>query len=389
MEAHDKPLNGLKIVDFSAVFAGPICTRLMSDCGADVIKVEPPVGGDVIRGPFGRSRLFAHFNAGKKCVALDLAKSKGQELARELISEADVVVENYRPGIMSKFGLDYASLKDDFPGLVYRSISGFGQTGPHVHRAAYAPVAHAASGFDHVHQHDQIDAEAPPPVWGIMVADMLTGSYAHGAILTAMLGRERHGRGEYIDVTMLESMMMLIPSQIQFAQVENPPPTAGFRPIQCKDGFVMVCIVSGKNLKCLAETIGKPELVEDERFQLGNRNKHQDAFFGEVESFTSRYTVDEAEQLLNDGGVPCSRYNSPSDLFSHPQLTERSSFKQFEDDTSTFLIQNAPYLLNGCDISTTPTNPALGEHTLEIFSKNWDQATLDNWRAEGVVGFPD
>ena len=137
------------------------------------------------------------------------------------------------------------------------------------------------------------------------------------------------------------------------------------------------------------EVADEPEQAEDERFQLGNRNKHQDAFFGEVESFTSRYTVDEAEQLLNDGGVPCSRYNSPSDLFSHPQLTERSSFKQFEDDTSTFLVQNAPYLLNGCDISTTPTNPALGEHTLEIFSKNWDQATLDNWRAEGVVGFPD
>ena len=389
MEKPDKPLNGLKIVDFSAVFAGPICTRLMSDCGADVIKVEPPVGGDVIRGPFGRSRLFAHFNAGKKCVALDLGTSKGQEMARELISEADVVVENYRPGIMSKFGLDYASLKDDFPSMVYCSISGFGQTGPHVHRAAYAPIAHAASGFDYVHQHDQIEPEAPPPVWGIMVADMLTGSYAHGAILTALLGRQRHGRGDYIDVTMLESMMMLIPSQVQLAQMENPPPTGGFRPIQCKDGFVMVCIVSGKNLKCLAETIGKPELVDDERFQLVNRSQYQDDFFGEIEAFTSRYTVDEAEGLLNEGGVPCSRYNSPSDLFSHPQLTERSSFKQFEDDTSKFLVQNSPYLLKGCDISTTPTNPLLGEHTLEIFGKNRDRATLNSMRAEGVVGFPD
>ena len=389
MEERDKPLHGLKVVDFSAVFAGPICTRLMSDCGADVIKVEPPIGGDVIRGPFGQSRLFAHFNAGKKCVALDLASNKGQELARELISDADVIVENYRPGIMSKFGLDYASLSDDFPRIVYCSISGFGQTGPQVHRAAYAPIAHAASGFDHVHQRDQIEPEAPPPVWGIMVADMLTGSYAHGAILTALLGRERHGRGDYIDVTMLESMMTLIPQQIQSAQMENPLPTGGFRPVQCKDGFVMVCIVSGKNLKCLADTIEKPELVDDERFQLGNRSQNQDAFYGEVESFTSLYTVDEAEQILNEGGVPCSRYNSPSDLFSHPQLTERSSFKQFEDDTSAFLVQNAPYLLKGCDISTKATNPALGQHTLEVFGKHVDQATLQNWRAEGFIGFPD
>ncbi len=389
MVERDKPLHGLKVVDFSAVFAGPICTRLMSDCGADVIKVEPPIGGDVIRGPFGQSRLFAHFNAGKQCVALDLATNKGQELARELISDADVVVENYRPGIMSKFGLDYASLSDDFSRIVYCSISGFGQTGPQVHRAAYAPIAHAASGFDHVHQRDQIEPEAPPPVWGIMVADMLTGSYAHGAILTALLGREKHGRGDYIDVTMLESMMTLIPQQIQSAQMENSPPTGGFRPVQCKDGFVMVCIVSGKNLKCLAETIGKPGLVDDERFQLGNRSQNQDAFYGEVESFTSLYTVDEAEQILNEGGVPCSRYNSPSDLFSHPQLTERSSFKQFEDDTSAFLVQNAPYLLKGCDISTTSTNPVLGEHTLEIFGKHVDQVTLQNWRAEGFIGFPD
>jgi len=385
----DKPLGGLKVVDFSAVFAGPICTRLLSDCGADVIKVEPPVGGDVIRGPYGRSRLFAHFNAGKKCVALNLAMAEAQELARELIADADVVVENYRPGIMAKFGLDYDSLKDEFPGLVYCSISGFGQTGPQVHRAAYAPIAHAASGFDHVHQQDQPDAEAPPPVWGIMVADMLTGSYAHGAILTALLGKERHGRGEYIDVTMLESMMMLIPTQIQFAQIDNPPTVAGFRPVLCKDGFVMICIVSGKNLKCLADTIGKPELAKDDRFQLGARNNNADAFFAEIEAFTSQYTVDEAERLLNDGGVPCSRYNSPADLFSHPQLIERSSFTTFEERTNSFLIQNAPFLLRSVDISTNPTNPALGEHTLEVLGRSKDKEALEALRSQGVIGYPE
>ena len=389
MNRRSKPLDGLKVVDFSAVFAGPICTRLLSDCGADVIKIEPPMGGDVIRGPFGRSRLFAHFNAGKRCVAIDLVHQEGQKLAHELIAEADVVVENYRPGIMAKFDLDYASLKDEFPALVYCSISGFGQAGPQVHRAAYAPIAHAASGFDYVHQLDQIDPEAPPPVWGIMVADMLTGSYAHGAILTALLGRERHGRGDYIDVTMLESMMMLIPSHIQFAQMENPPPAAGFRPILCKDGFVMVCIVSDKNLKCLAKTIGKSELADDERFQLGNRSRNQDAFFKEIEEFTTQYTVVEAERILNDGGVPCSRYNAPSDLFSHPQLTERRSFTEFEDDTSKFLVQNAPYLLRNVDISTTPTNPELGEHTMEIFGQSRDSNLLCSWRDQGIVGFPD
>ena len=383
-----KPLDGLKVVDFSAVFAGPICTRLLSNCGAEVIKVEPPRGGDVIRGPYGKSRLFAHFNAGKKCVALDLGQDEGQALARELLVDADVMVENYRPGIMARFNLDYASLKEALPGLVYCSISGFGQSGPHVNRAAYAPIAHAASGFDHVHQGDQPDPEAPPPVWGIMVADMLTGSYAHGAILTALLGREKHGRGEYNDVTMLESMMMLIPGQIQLAQVENPPPVAGFQPVHCKDGFVMICIVSGKNLRCLADTIGKPGLATDERFQLGERNKNREAFFAELEAFTLQYTVEEAELLLNEGGVPCSRYNAPSDLFAHPQLIERSSFKEFEDKSSRFLVQNAPYLFESCDISTTPTNPLLGQHTMEVLADLVDPSALDSLRSKGVVGYP-
>ena len=222
-----------------------------------------------------------------------------------------------------------------------------------------------------------------------MVADMLTGSYAHGGILTALLGRERHGRGDYVDVTMLESMMMLIPTQIQFAQIDNPPPAAGFQPIQCKDGFVMICIVSGKNLKCLAEAIGKPEMAKDERFQLGNRNKNKEAFFGEIEAFTRDLTVHEAEEKLNEQGVPCSRYNSPADLFTHPQLIERSSFTTFEDRTSEFLVQNAPFIMGNCDISTTPTNPDLGEHTLEILGSRRDETALNALRSEGVIGYPE
>ncbi|HIG61656.1 MAG TPA: CoA transferase [Gammaproteobacteria bacterium] len=367
-----KPLTGYSVLDFSAVFAGPICTRFLSDCGATVIKIEPPNGGDVIRGPKGNSRIFAHFNAGKQSVAINLNDPEGQELARTLAQDADIVIENYRPGVMKKFGLDYASLTENRDDLVYCSISGFGQSGPFVHHAAYAPIAHAASGFDAAFAKVQPEPDQPPPIWSIMIADMLTGAYAFGAIQTALLGREKTGRGDYIDVTMMESMMMLIPGQIQNAQLENPPAGAGFHPIQVKDGFVMICIVSAKNLRCLCEAIERPDMLVDQRYQLGERAKNISSFIDQIEAWSKPLSATECEHRLNQHEVPCSIYNSPADLFSHPQLIERESFTAFSDKTSNFLIQNPPFKLASVDISTSNSAPTLGQQTHAILAKNLD-----------------
>ncbi len=381
-----KPLHGIKVIDFSAVYAGPICTRLLSDCGATVIKIEPPRGGDVIRGVKGFNRVFAHFNAGKRSIAIDLAQASGQALARRLIEDADVVIENYRPGVMKKFGLDYETLKDAHPALVYCSISGFGQSGPYVYRAAYAPIAHAASGFDVAHLMNQVNPDAPPPVWGIMVADMLTGAYAFGAIQTALLGRARHGHGDHIDVTMMESMMMLIPGQFQMAQMESPPPPGGFHPIAVNDGFVMVCIVSEKNMRCLCEAIARPDMLTDERFVPGQRNRHMPAFRAEIEAWSKKLSAIECETRLNDAGVPCSIYNAPSDLFNHPQVLARGSFTEFEDEASRYFIQNAPFQLASADIRTTPTAPQLGEHTDAVAAElGLTTEEVDRLKREGVI----
>ena len=176
-----KPLAGLNVADFSMVYAGPICARMLSDCGASVTKVEPLGLGDTVR---GNARIFAHFNAGKSSVQIDLGSIEGQELAHRLIDEADVLIENYRPGVMRRFGLDYASVKARRPDLVYCSMSGFGQSGPAAQRAAYAPVAHAASGYDiahmsaQIHPDTQVSENDRPPASGIMIADMLTGASA-------------------------------------------------------------------------------------------------------------------------------------------------------------------------------------------------------------------
>ena len=384
-----KPLAGFKVVDFSAVFAGPICTRFLLDCGADVIKIEPPGAGDMIRGVDGTTRVFAHFNAGKQSVALDLKQSEAQRLALELMADADVVVENFRPGIMARFGLDYASIKERYPELVYCSISGYGQSGPFVDRAAFAPIVHAASGFDHVIAHAQ-GQDSPRPVnWNIMVADILTGAYAFGAIQTALLNRERHGGGDYLDVAMMDAMMLLIPAQVQAAPMEEKPAIARYCPMTTSDGFVMACVISDKNMQGLCKAIERPELLEDPRFVWGQRIPNMRALTDEMENWSRHLTAAECERILNEAGVPCSIYVSPDDLFAHPQVVARQSFSPVSDDVlGDFLIQNMPFKFARFGADAANWAPKLGEQTDQVLSQHLrlDRAQVASLREQGVVG---
>ena len=382
-----KPLSHLKVLDFSAVYAGPICARLLSDCGADVIKIETLGSGDMIRGPNGTTRVFSHFNAGKRSIALDLRRVEAQEITRQLLIDTDVVIENFRPGVMQKFGLDYGTVKALNPTLVYCSISGFGQQGPFAQRAAYAPIAHAASGFDVAHMRTQQQANAEPSVSSIMIADMLTGSFAFGAIQTALLGRERSGQGDFIDVSMLESMMSLIPGQVQLAQIPNAPSSNGFHPIRTSDGFVMICIVSSKNMRRLCEAIDRVDLLTDPRFANGEHFKNTKAFIEEIQQWSKSRSAQACESALNKFGVPCSLYNTPEDLFDHPQVLFRQAFTEQQDEDGIFKIQNAPFKLANIDISTSQLSPKLGQHTDEILSHVLKLADdeIRNLRLNGII----
>jgi len=325
--------------------------------------VETLGTGDVTRGPKGTSRIFSHFNAGKRSIAINLKAEAGQSLAHELVKDADVVIENFRPGVMHQFGLDYESLKKTKPDLVYCSISGFGQSGPFAQRAAYAPIAHVASGFDIAHMRSQGDENAKPTVWGIMIADILSGSYAFGAIQTALLGRAHTGEGDYIDVAMLDAMMSLIPGQIQIAQIENSPTGGGFRPVAVKDGYVMICIVSPKNMRQICDAMKRPDLVVDERFTGGRLIMNIIDFVTEVELWSKNLSAIECEKVLNDYSVPCSVYNAAEDLFDHPQVLARRSFTEQEDQYGMFKIQNAPFTFAKANVATSNKSPMLGEHT--------------------------
>lgn len=390
-----KPLAGFRVIDFSAVFAGPICTRFLQDCGAEVVKIEPLKVGDMIRGVDGTTRVFAHFNAGKQSLALDLKRPEAQQLSLELIADADVVVENFRPGVMARFGLDYASIKDRFPELIYCSISGYGQSGPFVDRAAFAPIVHAASGFDHViaqaqaQKQEQEQGTARPINWNIMVADILTGAYAFGAIQTALLNRERNGGGDYLDVAMMDAMMLLIPAQIQAAPMEEKPAIAQYCPMATSDGFVMACVISDKNMNGLCQAIDRPELLEDPRFIWGQRIPNMKALIDEMETWSRLHTAAECEQILNQAGVPCSVYVSPDELFSHPQVIARQSFTSVSDDVlGDFLIQNMPFKFARFNSDTAHWAPKLGEHTDRVLFEQLkrNQEDVAQLREKGVIG---
>lgn len=386
--SNTKPLQGFTVIDFSAVFAGPYCARMLLDCGASVIKIEAPGVGDFTRGVDGLTRVYAHFNAGKRSIAIDLKKPEGQALARRLIEEADVVIENFRPGIMARFGLDYASLQQQHPDLIYCAISGYGQSGPWVNRAAYAPIVHAASGFDSVYMHAQGKRGERPPNWEIMIADILTGSFAFGAIQTALLGRERHGQGEFIDVSMMDAMMTLIPAHIQAAQMEAPPPIGRFCPVRTRDGFVMICIVSDKTMENLCAAIARSDLLGDPRFVRGPRTANLNQLATEIEHWSTARTALECEAVLNQAGVPCGAYLQPEDLFDHPQVLERRSFTNLASDRlGEFLIQNLPMKFRHADTTAASWVAELGAHTDEVLAEDLALAReeIDRLRAAGVV----
>ena len=242
----------MRVLDFTTTIAGPYCTRLMADLGAEVIKIEA-TEGDMMRSrpPLrdGASTSFGQLNAGKQSIVLDLKRPEAQEVVRRLLTTCDFVVENFRPGVMKRFGLDYETVSKRHQELIYCSISGYGQTGPSSGLAAYAPAIHAASGFDMAHMAYQPGRERPDNC-GIYIADMVSGTYAFGAIMAALAQRHLTGLGQHIDVSMLETMLTLMVGEVQAAQFPVAPPGRPmFGPVRTKDGFIMPAVASEKTFQ--------------------------------------------------------------------------------------------------------------------------------------------
>src|SRR5690242_14500792 len=347
---------GLRVLDFSTTIAGPHCGRMLADMGAEVIKIETVEGETMRTRPpvrSGCSTVYGQLNVGKKSLALDLKSKEGSEVVRRLVATADILVENFRPGVMHRLRLDYDSLRPVNPKLVYCSISGYGQTGPSAELPAYAPVIHAASGYDMAHLAYQ-PGRNRPDYCGIYHADVVTGTYGFGAIASALYQRTVTGLGQHIDVSMLESMLSLTLTELQSAQFAvKPPPRPMFGPTETANGYVMITVASEKTFQGLMGVIGRPEWITDPRFATyAPRRENWAEVMDGVEAWSRQLTTEACLVALGAAGVPASAYRTVSEALADPQLAHRQALSEVRDEGGSFQVLNLPFRMSGAD--TTP-----------------------------------
>jgi CoA:oxalate CoA-transferase len=369
-----KTFQGLRVLDFSTTIAGPHCTRMLADMGAEVIKIEPAEGETMRTRPPVRnhcSSVFGQLNAGKKSLVLDLKTPAATEIIRRLAATADILVENFRPGVMRRLKLDYGALQPFNPELIYCSISGYGQTGPSAELPAYAPVIHAASGYDMAHLSYQ-PGRARPDYCGIYHADVVTGVYAFGAISAALYQRQATHRGQHIDVSMLESMLSLTLNEVQWAQFAVTTPSRPmFGPVETADGYVMVAIASEKTFQSLVMAAGHPEWIADPRFaKYPDRRQHWKDLMDGVESWSRALSTEACLALLSQNGVPSSAYRTVAQALSDPQLAHRGALTEVADDGGAFRVLNLPFRMSGAAVGAGRRAATLGEHSAKYLRES-------------------
>ena len=384
-------LHRLRVLDFTTTIAGPHCTRLLADLGADVVKIESP-DGDLMRSrpPLrgGASSYFGQLNAGKRSVALDLKQSAAVEIVKRLVARADLVVENYRPGVMKRLGLDYESLAPIRSDLVYCALSGYGQSGPSSGLPAYAPVIHAASGYDLAHLSYQ-EGRTRPDNNGVFIADVLTGTYAFGAIMAALYHRRATGRGQMVDVSMLESMLTMTLVEMQRAQFPLPPPGRPmFGPLQTRDGYLMLAVASERTFRDLARAAGREDWIDDARFAVyADRRRNWHLFMDELEQWSRQLGTGECQAALDRFEVPCSRYRTVEEAMADAQLAHRQAFAEVRDAGGIFKALNPPFRFSAAQATVQPFVAALGEHSEGLLAEaSYSAEEIQAFRNAGVLG---
>jgi formyl-CoA transferase len=377
-----RPLSGIKVIEFCQVLAGPFCGCLLADMGADVIKVEPP-GGDLMRAwpPMvdGYSQYFASVNRNKRSVVLDLKNTEGLAAARELALSGDVIIENFRPGVMEKFGLDHASLAKEKPALVYCSVSAYGQSGPRAKEGGFDMTLQAMSGAMSVTG----DADGRPAKCGIPIADFTTGLYAAFSVVASLnkIARGHDGeRGDHIDVSMLGSMLGIANLQTSelFGTGRDPvrlgsahpmnAPYAGFR---CRDGDIALAAGTDKLWEAACDGIGRNDLIADPRFATpSSRAKHQNELRDLLEQTFAQYDAAQLLAIFRERGVPCAPINTYSQVLADPQVAHMQWVEPVTlpgNIASKTVI--SPQRISGARLGVYRNPPALGEHTHEVLDE--------------------
>lgn len=366
------PLAGVRVLDFSIMMAGPYCTRYLADLGAEVIKVESP-DGDYIRTrpPLrdGLSTYFAHLNCGKRSIRLDLKDPAAIEVAIALAAKSDVVVENFRPGVMDRLGIGYGVLSRNNPGLIYCAVSGFGQDGPGADRPAYAQVVQASSGYDLAFMQYQ-DSRDRPANSNIFVADVLASTFALSGILAALNQRHRTGRGQFVDVALMDGMLNLLPYEVQEAQFPARERRQVYSPVKALDGFVIICPMTAKNFESLCDTVGHPEWKTDPRFADNvERVRNWQEMMRLVERWTIERPARECEDRFMAAGIPAATYRTVREALQDPQLAHRGSLARVADASGAFVVPNLPFRLSAARVEAGARVADSGDDTVAVLTE--------------------
>src|SRR5688572_25801894 len=392
------PLAGLTIVDLTRVLSGPYCTMLLADMGARVIKIEQPGRGDDTRAwgpPFvgEESAYFLSINRNKESVTLDFKATEGRRILNQLISTADILVENFRPGVMSRLGLDYAALAERYPRLVFCSISGFGQNGPRRDHAGYDAVIQAEGGLMSVTG----DADGRAFRVGVAVTDMVAGLLAAQGIVLALFARERTGRGQQVDISMLDGVISLLSYHASIylttgetsRRVGNRHATiAPYDTFPTADGEFFLAVGNDEQFVRFCRVTGLQELVEDVRFATNpSRVQHASALKARLSAVLRARPRAHWLAALTEAGVPCGSVRDIAEVMTDPQLAARRMIEAVEHAAlGPLKVLGVPIKLSGTPGSVRSAPPSLGQHTDAVLEElGIDRAAIDTLRRDGVV----
>lgn len=374
-----QPLQNIRVLDLSRVLAGPYCTMVLGDLGAKVIKVEPPEG-DETRGwgpPFagGESAYYLCVNRNKRGMVVNLKTDEGKNILRELAMQSDVLVENFRPGTLKKFGLDFETLHELNPRLVYCSISGFGQTGPLKDMPGYDFMIQAMGGIMSITG----DPAGEPMKVGVAVADLFAGQNAVISILAALQARTFTGEGQYIDIALFDSELGWLANVASNFLISGKKPKrygnahaniVPYQSFQASDGWLAVAVGNDRQFESFCVVIGKPELATDERFSTNAaRVQNREVLIPILTPIFFERSVNDWLRLIGDQ-FPCGPINNFEQVFSMPHVKEREMLVEMEHPTIGALpLVGSPLKMGGTPVSYRLPPPLIGEHTKEILTK--------------------
>ena len=395
----DQLLSDVRVLDLTQYLAGPACTRLLAEMGAEVIKVEAAPHGDPSRAFVPRrnrrSGFFVQQHRGKRSLCLDLRNDEGIRIVRALADTADVIVENFSPGVMDRKGWGYEEVSRTNPGVIMVSVSGFGQTGPRRDKPAFDFIAQAYTGIMHMTG----DPDGPPTFVGIGLADTNAGVHAFASIGYALLARERTGRGCHVDAAMVDALIHMHETSVVAPSVDPDwvpmragrhyqasTPGAGYR---SPEGWIVVFCTQGQ-IEGLWAALGRPELADDPRFATNDaRVAHRDELTTMIEDWMAGFdSDDEVLAVLDAHRVPCSKVLSPAELAEEEHLLERGTIREVDDPVAgRVTIPGFPLVVDGSRPAASAPAPLLGEHNRAVLREmlGFDDARIDALESSGVL----